>query len=302
MLDTNKITVENIKATVNKVKTWVINLYPMLFIGSSTFEIASHKGYSNANIILSKNSSGDTFNVNSDSFDVTSGSNSMGIFDSEVRLITANGGFKSNAESTRLTSNNTTKISNDASMIATDNANKIISGESGEYEFKVGDASLKIVDGDMIFNGGSGSGRLILGNTTPTTNVKNGLYSGHATHVGYTVENSTTCNLDGTATYRQVYTTTNLGYGSWLFNVSLSTSSSLGDGKRLGLALQNDGVILPELTSIVTCGGAGNARASVSGTIEIPYGSTGSASTVQVMAFATTAIEATCNIKFTRLA
>lgn len=303
MLDTNKIIVENIKALVSKVKTWVEDLYPITYTENgniSNLSFYTTKAKLNTFLNFDSNNGKTDISVMSNKMSVNGDSAEIKVADlCRIGESTASNVVMNVDGTTTITGVDSAQLSDvsNKESVAVDSANgSIIIKALNKIKVRIGSAisgatysqqsQVRIEDGCFVLDdnqgGGTPHGRLLLGIKPEdiTVNEPYGLYLGHTTPVGYEFSRTDTGQVTTGTTFRG-WTSSNTGvykasptFGTWLATYSI-LCANCSDKMRIAGRWFLDGEEL--LDGACTQASAGTGQMAIQGTstIRVPYGVTG---------------------------
>lgn len=330
MLDTNKIIVENIKALVSKVKTWVEDLYPITYTESGNISnLSFYTTKAKLNTFLNFDSNNGKTDI-----DVISNNVSVNGDSAEIKVADICRIGKSTASNVLMNVDGTTTITGVSSAQLSDVSNKesvtvdsdngsIIIKALNKIKIRVGSAisvttysqqsEVRVEDGCLMLDDQQGSGlphgRLLLGINPEdiTVNEQYGLYLGHTTPVGYEFSKNNTGNVTSGTTFRGWTSSDTAVYkaqptaGTWLATYSIVCADCADKMRIAGRWFLNGEEVLD---GACTQASAGTGQMAIQGTstIKIPYGSTGNVLELRMYQNSGSTKECTVNTHIVRLA
>lgn len=298
MEDTNKISVNNIKAVVGKIKTWVIERLPIRYTNNN-LSIYDTKALTNK--VAETDSNGATVDTKLWGNKVNVEGN---VIEANVNNITIDA-TKSNLtqnfskidiygkESTKLVSGSSNNITFDSSS---SNGN-IDMKSTTNIVYGTNDTSLTFEDGGLsLVDNANNRASFVSGKQVSEISdwKYGGIYAGHTTPIGKIYNKTTSGTIASGTSFRGwsdtdigLYTISNLGHGTWVLCYSFGHVTATGsrttgapDGKRVcgawfitsknGTAVSE---IVPESRNTVISGADGHILcAQGTAIVHVPYG------------------------------
>lgn len=298
MEDTNKINVNNIKAVVGKIKTWVIERLPIRYTNNN---LSIYDTKARTNKVAESDSMGTTVDTKLWGNKVNVEGNVIEANVNNITIDATKSNFTQNSSKVNIYGKESTKlVSGSSNNITFDSSNSdgnIDMKSITNITYETNDTSLTFEDGGLsLVDNANNRASFISGHQiSDITDWKyGGVYAGHTDYIGriYGITDTGTLN-SGTAfsgwssSDTGLYTIHNLTHGTWVLCYSFGHITATGsrttgapDGKRVcgawfvtsknGTAVKE---ILPESRNTVISGADGHILcAQGTAIVHVPYG------------------------------
>lgn len=318
MLDTNKIIVENVKATIMKVKDWVLNLYPITYTDSGSIQTFKWFNKKGGKEVISLTHDGTFADI--DSVSIHGDNNTIDSRNSTIIVDGSKVSVESGYEDLLLINNNTTlsaKNNNPAELIAggtyIKETDKTVVNADNKIAMTASNSAVKIEGGDLYIDG-----KLHLGydpNLIPVGTKYDVPYSINSNDDTYKPVDSNLytrgVHVQKSDTY-PVSTGTDwqdkcrliLYQGSWLITCSVTTASgvTIGDGNRLAMKVVYTGDVEKDdmLSRRIVTGTGTRIGVQGCGYVNVPVGGQVTAR-LNVFQTSSSTKDCVCTIKATRI-